>query len=407
MIGNVPWCRTRGEGAAPRRVAGTGICPSRAEITPFRQHFATTFRNYNEIWQVISARGPRFACRTRGNLAKARIIALIAGSLGALATGALSAGAARAQDHEAPASAAPATDTNCLAAPTGKAPAGSHWRYRTDPATQTKCWHLKSDNEAAQKPAAADKSQAAATVASPPSAATGDAAEAPGTAAPAESSPPPKAARPPHKPHAAGQQASHGSPKAASKPDSKTELPSNANRQAGATAAAAPAPWPDSQPQATSGGFAWPDPSKITAAPAAAAAPQADTAKPNGEPEQPAAVPAPDDSSANSGPAATQSDAPVAATPAERDLPIGILLALVASMLIAGILLRRIVTTLFARRPKIEIERREPAWAAQDTAAPNIAARREAAASPIHHLDDEIKESLRKLLRTLERQAAA
>ena len=33
----------------------------------------------------------------------------------------------------------------CLAAPQGAAPAGSHWRYRTDRASQKKCWYLASE----------------------------------------------------------------------------------------------------------------------------------------------------------------------------------------------------------------------------------------------------------------------
>src|SRR5579863_2005997 len=36
----------------------------------------------------------------------------------------------------------PQNTGNCLAAPTASAPQNSHWYYRTDRTTQSKCWHL-------------------------------------------------------------------------------------------------------------------------------------------------------------------------------------------------------------------------------------------------------------------------
>jgi hypothetical protein len=39
----------------------------------------------------------------------------------------------------------------CAAAPQGAAPAGSHWRYRTERASQKKCWYLASENRKARR----------------------------------------------------------------------------------------------------------------------------------------------------------------------------------------------------------------------------------------------------------------
>ena len=42
-----------------------------------------------------------------------------------------------------------AEDT-CLPAPNERAPHGSHWYYRTDPSSQNKCWHLRTDEQIGQ-----------------------------------------------------------------------------------------------------------------------------------------------------------------------------------------------------------------------------------------------------------------
>ena len=47
------------------------------------------------------------------------------------------------------ASAAGAAD--CLTAPDASAPQNSHWYYRTDRATQRKCWYLRSADKPAQQ----------------------------------------------------------------------------------------------------------------------------------------------------------------------------------------------------------------------------------------------------------------
>ena len=71
----------------------------------------------------------------------ARLIPVVAMLLVALVDGNLSSGSASAED-------------NCLAAPNAPAPPGSHWYYRTDPVKQIKCWYLRTEGQAIQKPAA-------------------------------------------------------------------------------------------------------------------------------------------------------------------------------------------------------------------------------------------------------------
>lgn len=41
--------------------------------------------------------------------------------------------------------------TDCLAAPNSPAPENSHWYYRTDRATQRKCWYLRGADQAPQQ----------------------------------------------------------------------------------------------------------------------------------------------------------------------------------------------------------------------------------------------------------------
>lgn len=41
-------------------------------------------------------------------------------------------------------------EETCLLTPNGRAPQGSHWYYRTDPTSQNKCWHLRTDEQIGQ-----------------------------------------------------------------------------------------------------------------------------------------------------------------------------------------------------------------------------------------------------------------
>jgi hypothetical protein len=52
---------------------------------------------------------------------------------------------------------------DCLAQPNSSAPAGNHWYYHTDRATQRKCWYLRALDQPAQQPTAQATSQATPT----------------------------------------------------------------------------------------------------------------------------------------------------------------------------------------------------------------------------------------------------
>jgi hypothetical protein len=52
------------------------------------------------------------------------------------------------------ASSAPA-EQDCLAKPNAATPPGSHWYFHLDPATQTKCWHLRSGTQGVEQPVVA------------------------------------------------------------------------------------------------------------------------------------------------------------------------------------------------------------------------------------------------------------
>jgi hypothetical protein len=299
--------------------------------------------------------------------AKAGLIPVFAASLMALAGGGWGVDAARAEE-------------NCLAAPSGKAPEGSHWHYRTDAATQTKCWYLRAAGETGQKPATQDKSETAVTAKSP-AAATPKAA--PDQAAASLQQPrPPQAAR-----AAAG---------------------------GGPTPRSTPAPWPDppAQAGAGAGGVAWPDPTRLPGGSMAAQQPGGATQQAPGSPasdQQEPAAPAAnsDQGQANNAASDGQVATPVAATISDNDqMTLGLLLALAISLLIAGIFVRRIARKMFARRLKIAPQRREPVLNANVAGAGTILHHDDLEPGWVERLDGDVQAALRNLLRTLERQAA-
>jgi len=266
--------------------------------------------------------------------ASARLIPL-ALSL-ALASAAFGAGSARGQD-------------TCLDAPNAPAPPGSHWYYRTDKSTQRKCWYVRSQDQPQgqavqttpvpqQRPATADS---AATPESTSGKAAPDRAEqdlsahrAQGASAAAGSG------------TRAGRQANIGAPK-----------------------------WNDPQPPAGETTFAWPAPPVLPVDAANAIQAQPAAADP-GTPAAPAS-PGPAADSANSAPAsppaaatadttgATQAtDKPAAtsgrATVWQGDTPLGMILAVVIALLIAGALMRLLLIKALAHRRAIHVDRQEP-----------------------------------------------
>jgi hypothetical protein len=334
-------------------------------------------------------------CRSGVIMAKAGLIPVVAWSLFALAIGGLSIDQARAQDTRAQDSQAPDAHTaqtrapdNCLPAPTGKPPAGNHWHYRTDPTTQTKCFFLRPASDTAQKPATQDK---------------------PGTNA---------AAAAPATPDQAGQDAQPSRP--AARPASAGKP--NARHQAADRSET----WPDPPSQGGAGNVTWPaapPPAAViapepTVAPQQAAAPRQATAPPqpaasvaNDQQEAPAPAQGPDRAAGADSASDRQAIEPATTAAAgDDDMPVGLLLALAAAMLIAGILLRRIVKSLFARGPKIAVARREPVLstnkAGERTITLPLAHQTDLAPGWVDRLDGDVQDALRKLLRNLEQQAA-
>ena len=304
-----------------------------------------------------------------------------------LAAGSIGGAAVRAED-------------TCLPAPTGKTPPGSHWHYRTDPAKQTKCWYLRSDT--AQPAAATDGSDAAAA---PPKPA---AAPKPAPDAAGGESPP----RKPHQATRAGAKPPQGgaqtpTPAGAQNPppagDPAQGAQTNAPPASPAIRGAAPWPEPQSQGPAAGNSFSWPEP------PSAA----------NGaSPEAPAAntqEPAPAVQETGSVNATGSSETPAAdasAQPASQnsDVSGSTILAVAIAMAFIGILMRWLVGKFFARRRKAAAERREPLWVTDEYVMPDALTRGTRGPPPgridPERLDDEVKQALKKLLRTLERSAA-
>jgi hypothetical protein len=350
------------------------------------------------------------------------IVSLVIGGLGIDCAGA----------QDAPPAAAAA---DCLAAPTGKAPQGSHWRYRTDPNTHSKCWHLQPDdaaqNAGAQSPAAQNPGVQS------PAAQDSPATAAPATVTAGDTGPQDAPhARPAHTAHkrsgskngaqAAGQAGTQGS----TQPDVQGGNQAGTQgggpptgTQAGVQAGGSPprqatdgsSPWPDPPAPANGGNTAWPDPSRVPAAttPQATGGAQPTTATNNdAQQPMPTTTASPNQASGSGDAASDTPTAAAAATPvsANGDFPVGLLLALAIAMLIAGLLLRRIVKMIFARPGNIGAARREPVLhtnrAGERTITLPVPDLHDPAPDWVDRLDQDVRDALRNLLRTLERQAA-
>ena len=206
----------------------------------------------------------------------------------------------------------------CLKAPNAPAPPGSHWYYRTDHSTQSKCWSIKPAGPAAQS---------AAVQVQPAPATTAPAAAAPRLAA----------------------------------PDSSTWTLTSQQPDAATMAWPAAPPLPASPDTATPEGMLpmSPDQSAAPPAPAAPQAPATETTQPNTPLPRTPATPAADQPT-------TQSAAKPAAEPVkpavsvQKRLPLAMLLAGLIGLLAIGMLLRSVVIRTLGRRPGIKIARREP-----------------------------------------------
>ena len=258
----------------------------------------------------------------------------------ALGDGGSSAGSARAAE-------------NCLVAPNAQAPHGSHWYYRTDPVKQSKCWYLRTESQATQKPGAQEKPDPAVTAKWP--------------TAPTSKTAPDQTA-----PAASGGSLMRGS----------IQGDAQASRQPGADAVG----WPD--PPSPAGGAA-----------------QGGTAEstPEGRANQTQEVPATAANSDKNAGNNARGDRHVEMAASHSEMPVGMLLAFAIGLVIAGIFVRRIVRMTFARRRTVRPDRREPVWTTR------IASERTKPKLVVHDtdcLDDEVKDALRKILRVLDRQAA-
>jgi hypothetical protein len=335
-----------------------------------------------------------------GELAKARTLFVLSALL-VLVAASMGGSPAGAQDKD-----------NCLPAPTGKAAPGSHWHYRTDPVKQTKCWYLRSDAEAAQ-PATAATDGADAAGGPPRPAAPVPKPGAADASRPAAADPSSPAAHP-HKPRQATRAGGGAKP-----PQPGTQNPAATQAGPGATA------WPDPQPQgangpppaqAAGGGAAWPDPQQSPAGSPNSPWPDPPSSATSG-PGDPTTTSSTSDVSAGqdtggaSGAGETAAEA--AQAPATQSSDVSgraiFALAVAVAFVVVGTLMRWLLGRFFARRRRVAAERREPLWETGEYVMPDALAR--VGQRPLGHvdperLDAEAKQALRKLLRTLERNAA-
>jgi len=297
-------------------------------------------------------------------------------------------------------------EDNCLSAPNARAPQGSHWYYRTDPVKQSKCWYLRTEGPAAQKPAAQETTETKFSVeglAATPSKSVSD-----------QLGPSSLELRPAQ------------AAQAADKP-TKMNIPNNTqpNRQAAnarawpnpTVPAAAKVAWPDPPAPTAANNVAWPEPpspgalspvrggaQEVTAenAPATTGTPEEDIKQPQEVPTH--SIKRTGDDAESNGYIAE----PKTPLVTQKEMPMSMLLAFGIGLVIAGLVMRLVVRAVFGRRPTVKLKRREAVLstsiASQRTLPTfgDLAPESDAAV----HLDNNVKESLRKLLKVLEQQTA-
>ncbi len=345
----------------------------------------------------------------------ARLMPVVAMLLVAFVDGNLSPGPASAQD-------------NCLPVPNAPAPPGSHWYYRTDRVKQIKCWYLRTEGQAIQKPAAQERPEmdVATGPAATPSKTTPDHRPAQAVVpAPAERSMKGSITR--------SAQASLRATGSAGSADNPTKRSIQRNAQASPRANIDKVVWPDPPPPVGADKVAWPDPpSPATAdnvvwpdppSPTRGATPEVASQNP------PAAASTPQEKTGQTqeAPPATSDIAkkaandpgpnrhiaqPTAPTVTQNEMATSLLLALAAGLVIVGIIVRRIAKMAFARRRSVHPERRESAWpanVASERMIPMFMAQDRALTANLVDgdlLDNGARAALRKLLRVLEQQSA-
>ena len=264
-----------------------------------------------------------------GQIARPRSITLVATLLAWSISVAASTITARADD--------------CLAEPNSPAPAGSHWYYRLDKATQRKCWYIHAKDQSVQ-PAAAQATSDPASL--PP--ASPIPAEKPATASangpisinPSDSTSPSPRIKAPVKPQrapasgaATGQSAQQGTQKATQQPSPALAIqapvpqasPSSQTSDQGATTRSLPTP-------------AWPDPPVGTFKTEEPTTPPSDTRTESIRPTIDALAPDNEEGTARVGASSTAGTSTSAST-----MPIAILAIVALGLVVAGILLRRVM----------------------------------------------------------------
>ena len=343
--------------------------------------------------------------------AKAGLVPVAAALVTVLAGVSLKAGFARAED-------------DCLTAPNGAAPAGSHWYYHEDRATQRKCWHVRPKDQAAPEAAAQEQPEAATPVSAASStvhtpeharssirasgkpragAATRADAPAPAGAETAAWPDPPAPANAetvawPQPPSPAGtsKTASPEPPQSRSDATVWPEPPSTGSIGKAAS------PEPPSQSSADT--TAWPEP------PAPAATAPAETVPKDTAPE-PSAPSAKAGNDAGSDKASDLSViGPVPAPAPTGEMSTGLVVIGAIGLMVAGLYMRSMLTRTVSRPRMKKIRQR----AATD----GVSSERKMPAFPAHFFQraqaptghershDESVEALRKLLQVLDREAA-
>jgi hypothetical protein len=285
------------------------------------------------------------------------------------------------------ASSARAEET-CLVAPNAPAPAGTHWYYRTDQATQRKCWYTRPQDQAAQPQPEQQTPQS--------SAATQAASD--------------KLARRVQAAFAAkGGKATQQDPQPGPRAGGEPKI--DAAAWIDPTPAVSTVTWPAPPPPPADD-----DTNATTAGPASAAAPTPSVAAEN----PPAAQPSNATSDLSGGTAAGGGSAspqpadkagaePSKPTVVPSDMPRSMVLAGVIALLIAGFFLRRSVAKAFRPRRKVVTERREPVLTANVAVEPPMPQR--LARSPnlvpgnaaADYNIDEVEDALRKLAQRFRR----
>jgi len=267
----------------------------------------------------------------------------------------------------------------CLGAPNGPAPAGSHWYYRTDQATQHKCWYVRPRDQTAQTSPAQEKPVTAAPAQERPAAATAPAAAPPNAAA--DRSPWPDPA------------------------------PS-------ADASATAWPNPPSRPSANAPATVWPDPPPLQSSTGNSGTSQvplksADTVTQDTTGSTPAA---PSTTSTGGSPSSGHTAVNSAGNSADKagspqsETSIGLILTGLIVLLMAGLIVRRMVIKAFAHRRLRQAVRQEPIFIESATLKrpmPTLLAYSPSLVPDNAETEqriDEVEETLRKLAQRLRRR---